>query len=300
MPRRALAHVDLSAIAANVRVSARAADRRRRALRGGQGRRLRPRHRAQSRQRPSRAARRGSPWSRRRGGARRQTRTRRADCWCSRRSTTDDLDRHDRDGRRADRLVARADRVDIERAAMLLDREVKLHIKLDTGMGRFGARDGGRGAGGARGSRRVRFASSRSRLDPLRDGRRARRRLLPAAARAFHRVRGGSRASYPGAARARCQQRRAAARARQPLRFRALRNRDLRTRSVRGDAAARGLKPGAQPALVRCIGPRRCRAGESVGYGRSFIAEPSARASPRSRSDTATAGGASSPTTATC
>ena len=94
----------------------------------------------------------------------------------------------------------------------------------------------------------------------------------------------------PGDRRARRQQRRDAARARQPFRPRALRDRDLRLRpDERGSRRARA-RAGARAELVRG-GGQAARAGDSAGYGRRFIAErrPGSRPS-RSATPTGSAG----------
>ncbi len=72
--------------------------------------------------------------------------------------------------------------------------------------------------------------------------------------------------------RPRGQQRRDAARARGSVRHGALRNRDLRHGPVRRDPAARALEPALElSSYVAEVKP--CRAGESAGYGRQFVAE---------------------------
>ena len=138
-------------------------------------------------------------------------------------------------------------REDFARAAAAVaspDRPARLHVKLDTGMGRLGTRDPeeamrGRGAGA------VDAGPGRGRPDdPLRDRGRSGVGVLRRAAGPFQAVRRGVQAGASRMRRARGQQRGGAAQQRCALRHGALRDRDLRHGPVRrATRSARGLEP---------------------------------------------------------
>ena len=114
------------------------------------------------------------------------------------------------------------------RAAADMGRVARVHVKLDTGMGRFGVRDSERASSlvaAAAAHPHVELVGVMTHFataDELRG------RLLRRAAAAFHRVGAGGQAGTPRGAGARGQQRRRTARPRCALRHGALRHRDLR------------------------------------------------------------------------
>ena len=127
----------------------------------------------------------------------------------------------------------------------------RVHVKYDSGMGRLGERDPDAVADAGRRSCGRRAGRAGRLLDPLRDRRRARLRVLRRAARALPRGRRAARASAPGLLAARRQQRRDAARARAPLRHGPLRDRGLRPRPVPGATRCARARAGARAALLR-------------------------------------------------
>ena len=140
MPLRALARVNLAAIERNVARLRGGAGRRRRAVRGRQGRRLRPRRRCRRRAPRSRAG---------RGGSRSRRPARRRSCAPAGSQapllvmgalSAEELAvalAARRRPRRLERAVRRRGRA----ARGTRGRPVRVHVKLDTGMGRLGTRD---------------------------------------------------------------------------------------------------------------------------------------------------------------
>ena len=124
-------------------------------------------------------------------------------------------------------LAARADVVAWREAFVAgLPPGTRVHVKLDTGMGRLGTRDPAEATRVAEAAV-ARRACARGRHDPLRD-RRRRPRVHGRAAGALHALGRGAQAGPPGPARPRRQLGRDAARARRALRPRPLRHRRLR------------------------------------------------------------------------
>ena len=93
------------------------------------------------------------------------------------------------------------------------DRPARVHVKLDTGMGRLGAKDPDAGTRGRRRGRRLRRSGAGRRHDALRHRRRRGVRLLRRAAAPLPSLRRGAEALAPGLHRPRGQQRGRAARA---------------------------------------------------------------------------------------
>ena len=194
---RAIAYVDAGAVERNCALLKETAWRRR-AVRGREGGRVRPRCHRRARPPRSPAARRGS---------RSRRRTRRRNCVATASGsgilvmgalTHAELELA---------LEADADvvawREGFARAAAALasaDRPARLHVKLDTGMGRLGTHDPARGAAASRRSRESADDARAGRPDdPLRDRRRAGSDVLRAAAGSLPAGRGASSgACIPG------------------------------------------------------------------------------------------------------
>ena len=283
MPR-AVARVNLAAIERNARACA-AAGRDRGAVRGRQGRRLRPRRGAR---RAGRARRRRELAGGRRGGGGGRAARRR-----DRRAAP----RHGRAvARGARRRAGGATPTSSPGARRSSPRSRRaaagrVHVKLDTGHGPAGHARPGRG-----------------------DARRARPRRAPTASSspglmthfatadergdAFF---GEQLARFSAVGAGRCAPRTRARRCTPPTARRTLRDPAAHFDLVRAGIAIYGLDPfqqdpAAQRARARAgaaspTSPRssRCAPGESAGYGRRFVAERDTRPRPRCRSATATA-----------
>ena len=168
---------------AQLRAAARGASARRRAVRRREGERLRPRRRGGSARRACRRrdlARRGHR-RRGRGPARRGDRRAAArDGRAHARPTSTPLSPRD-----ADVVAWTRELVEARRRAR---RPARVHVKLDSGMGRLGTKDPREARSRVCRSRSDGRPRARRPDDPLRDGRRARRRPLPGAARTLHRA----------------------------------------------------------------------------------------------------------------
>ena len=206
-----------------------------------------------------------------------------------------------RDGRSHPRR-ARATAVDADADVVVWTRELaeaaaaldgaRVHVKLDTGMGRLGTKD-------VELARSLLGPQRGRRDDPLRDRRRARRRALPGTARALHRVRARRR----GGRLPRLWSTRPTARPRSAT----------RPRTSTWSAAASRSTAWTPSRATRASAASSRRSRWSRGWRRCGASRPATgpatdaaggRASrpgwPRCRSATATAGGAGSRTTATC
>ena len=148
----------------------------------------------------------------------------------------------------------------------------RVHVKLDTGMGRLGTRDPARRRGRRDGRGRAAPRAGR-RDDALRDRRRARRRVLRRAARALPRV---------GATAARAPPRRCCCTP--PTAPRRCATRAAHFDLVRCGVAIYGMDPFGEDPAGASSSPRSSCAptsptvkpiapGESAGYGRRFVAE---------------------------
>ena len=147
----------------------------------------------------------------------------------------------------------------------------RVHVKLDTGMGRLGTRDvleASRVALAAREAEGVELVGVMTHFataDDLKD-----ERLLRRAAADVHRVGAHAQGRAARAAGARRQQRRDAARARGPVRHGALWRRDLRHGSLRQGPRRPGPRAGARAELLR-------GRGEGVRAGRERWLRPAVR-----------------------
>ena len=296
MIERAVARIDLGAVERNCAHIRDAARRRHEALRGRQGERLRPwRH----------LVREGCARRRRRAGSRSPPRPRPSSFAATGSTapilvmgalTPDGRPRCARGARRHRRwepAFAEA----LAAASEPLGITARVHVKLDTGMGRLGTKDAEQALAVARDRRRGAAPGARRADDALRDGRRAGRRLLPAPARAPSRTSPGASASaIPDVI---VHAANSPATFREPggaLRHGALRRRDLRPRPVPGGPGRARARAGAHPRArtsPRSAASSRATAPATAAAGR----RPSRPGSARSRSATATAGAARSRTT---
>ena len=248
---RAVARIDLGAVERNcARLKARAG-RGRRALRGGQGRRLRPRRR---RLRRRGARRRRDPAG---GGDRGRGRADRPPLPA--RAAADDggADRR----RSSTSALAAGSEVAVWREEFLglvadraraQGRPARVHVKHDSGMGRLGNRDPAAVLALARACAEEPRPRAGRRLDPLRDRRRTRLGLLRRAARAL-RAR-SPRRSRPSSRRSTVHAANSAAVFRDrrvPLRHGPLRGRRLRPRPLPGRPGRARPRAGAVAALLR-------------------------------------------------
>ena len=266
---RALAHVDLGAVERNcATLKRRLGDAR--AVRGREGRRLRPRrHRVRARRARRRRDLAGGR-DRRGGGRAARGRDRRT---AARDGRADGAELAVALEAGADVVAWREEFVRAAEAAAAPSRPARVHVKLDTGMGRLGAKDPDAGARGRGRGRRVRAAGAGRRDDPLRDRRRAGRRTSSTSSCARFRpfARGGE-AGASGLHRARREQRRRAAQRGRALRHGALRDRRLRDGSVRRGPGAQRPRAGARAAVVRGR-----REGAARRASRSATAAPGRR-----------------------
>ena len=140
----------------------------------------------------------------------------------------------------------------------------RVHVKLDSGMGRLGTRDPARGlargGGGARDAGGCELAGVMTHFataDDLDDG-----GFFAAQLGSIHGVGGSGEGRAAGADRARRQQRRGAARGARALRHGALRDRRLRDGPVRRGSGRTGPGAGARAELVCGRGEALSRGGE--------------------------------------
>ncbi len=148
----------------------------------------------------------------------------------------------------------------------------RVHVKLDTGMGRLGTRDrevASRAVSAAVDTPGVELAGVMTHFATADE--RDDEGFFSSQLAAFTELGAAGEGREPGRHRPRSEQRGDAPRPRRTLRHGPLRDRDLRDGSLRRrPAASRGSRPRSSfaPTLPRS---RRAREGESVGYGRRFI-----------------------------
>ena len=168
---RAVARIDLGAVRAQLRAAEGRAGRGRRALRGGQGRRLRPRRRRPAPRRRWPAARPGWRWRPAAEAAQIGRRFPHVPLLTMGALTDEELDAALAAGSEV-AVWREGFRGLVAARARAQGRPARVHVKHDSGMGRLGNRDPERGAGPGPRLRRGSRPRAGRRLDPLRHRRR--------------------------------------------------------------------------------------------------------------------------------